>query len=187
MSDDSGQESLKIETKGLVEFKRTLITGFWIVVFGIICQLVSIGWEYHLWSGSLEEIIRDIDDGDHKVIAGIWIGGMIIQIIGFMCIIKGLNQLYNYLRIDITNQDHNLDLILNAVNKLDGKIETSDIMQPNEISQTIGDEQYENNNAPKKSMKHDSIDTSGFEWLKFDDSNWYRTAGSSEEWVKFEN
>ena len=36
-------------------------------------------------------------------------------------------------------------------------------------------------------MKPDSIDPSGFEWLKFDDSNWYRTAGSSEEWIKFEN
>ena len=186
MSDDSGQESLKIETKGLVEFKRTLITGFLIAIFGIICQLISIGWEYYLWSGSLEEIIRDIDDGDHKVIAGIWIGGMIIQIIGFITIIKGLNQLYNYLRIDITNQDHNLDLILNAVNKLDGKIESADIMQPNKISQTIGYEQYKDNNTPNKSMKHDSIDSSGYEWLKFDDSNWYRTAGSESEWLKFD-
>ncbi|MBT4919972.1 MAG: hypothetical protein HON10_01100 [Euryarchaeota archaeon] len=187
MPGESGPESLKIETEGLIEFKNKSITGFYIVCFGIVCQLISIAYTYITLNGSFVQIIRDLDNGVHKIIAGIWISGMIFQIIGFIVTIKGSNQLYNYLKIDITNQDHNIDLILNAVNRLDSKIDQSSGLPSNEIGELIIDERYMVTKIPHKSMKHDSIDSSNYEWLKFDDSNWYRTAGSEAEWLKFEN
>ena len=186
MSDEDSRGSLKIETEGFIESKKKLITGLYIVCFGIVCQLLSFAYTYNTLNQSIDQIITDLDNGAHKIIAGIWIGGMIIQVMGFLGMIKGLNQLYNYLRIDISNQDHNLDLILNAVNKLYSKIESTDVVQSNEIGVVIVNEENVVNKTPHKSMKHDSIDSSGYEWLIFDNSNWYRNVGSEDEWSRFD-
>ena len=41
--------------------------------------------------------------------------------------------------------------------------------------------------TPNKETAATSTDDSGYEWLKQGEEDWYRSAGSDEEWVKFEN
>ena len=40
---------------------------------------------------------------------------------------------------------------------------------------------------PTKETAATSTDDSGYEWYKQGEENWYRSAGSYDEWVKFEN
>ena len=41
--------------------------------------------------------------------------------------------------------------------------------------------------TPTKETVATSTDDSGYEWYKQGEENWYRSAGSDDEWVKFEN
>ena len=45
----------------------------------------------------------------------------------------------------------------------------------------------ETSTTPNKETAATSTDDSGYEWLKQGEENWYRSAGSDDEWVKFEN
>ena len=40
---------------------------------------------------------------------------------------------------------------------------------------------------PTKETAATSTDESGYEWFKHGEENWYRPAGSNDEWIKFEN
>ena len=41
--------------------------------------------------------------------------------------------------------------------------------------------------TPTKETVATSTDDSGYDWYKQGEENWYRPAGSDDEWVKFEN
>ena len=46
----------------------------------------------------------------------------------------------------------------------------------------------ETQSTPSKDTPATSTDNEGYEWLKTDDgTDWYRTAGSGDEWAKFES
>ena len=45
----------------------------------------------------------------------------------------------------------------------------------------------ESSASPAKDTLATSTDESGYEWFKQEDGNWYRPAGSNDDWLKFED
>ena len=45
----------------------------------------------------------------------------------------------------------------------------------------------ESSTFPAKDTQATSTDESGYEWFKQEDGNWYRPAGSNDDWLKFED
>ena len=171
--DTESSTTFKINRLGLESFSDKMTTGFYVMCFGLLLQLLAVTIIYNLLNSEISAIFRSLESHILQIIGGLWFIGLILQILGLIIAIKGVTRLSHYLDKDVTNQDHNLDIIIDSMNR-------SNILKD---SKEILTEQSQ----PPRELKPTNVDSSGFEWLYRDDVNWYRTAHSHDDWIKFEN